>query len=116
MALAAQEAPAKTINHSHYWVQAVPEAPYFGDHSGGEAHRGDIEPELDDEGDDVAEIAVLDIERREEEGGAEARQDCEGDEEGKEEDLHAREHFVPDHDAGEYGKVYSEVDERDGSR
>src|SRR4051812_4577727 len=60
-ALAAENAPAETVDHAHHRIEAVPEAPFIRNHGARESHGGDIEPELDDERDEVAEVAVFHV-------------------------------------------------------
>ncbi len=59
--LAAEEAPAEAVDDADHGVEGVEEAVLLGDDAGAEADWGDVEAELDDEGDDEPEIAVLDI-------------------------------------------------------
>src|SRR5262249_10217816 len=110
-ALAAQKAPAKAVDHPDDGVQTIPEAPGIWHHRAGEPHGRDVEPELDDERDDVAEVTVLDVEGGDEEGGAEAREHSERNEGRQQHDLPAGHNPVPSHDGEQGGKVDGEVDE-----
>ena len=89
-AFAAQDAPAEAVDHAHHRIEAVPEAPLLRHDGAGEADRRDIKAELHDERDDVAEVAVFHIERRDEQRRAEAREHGQHNEDRQEHDLPAR--------------------------
>src|SRR5258708_15692870 len=67
-ALAAEEAPAEAVDDPDNRVEAVPEAPALRHDCTRKPDRRDVKAELNDEGDDEAEIAILDVERGQEEG------------------------------------------------
>ena len=96
-AVSAEETPAEAVDNPHHGIEAVEEAPLFRDDVAAEAHGGDVEAELDDEGDDVAEIPIFDVEGGDPESRAEAGQEGKDDEEGEVEDFPAGEESIPDH-------------------
>ncbi len=57
--LAAEEAPAEAVDDADHGVEGIEEAVLLGDDAGAEANRGDVEPELDDEGHDETEHATV---------------------------------------------------------
>src|SRR5262245_32464544 len=73
-AIAPEHAPAEAVDGADDRVETVPKAPAFRNDGARESDWRDIEAELDDERDDVAEIAIFDVERSDEEGRTEARQ------------------------------------------
>jgi len=97
----AEDGPAESVDNAHDRVDRVQQAPLFGHDGGAEAHRRDVQAELDDEGDDVAEVSVLDVERGNPQPRSQACEKGHEDEEGKSEDLPAREELVPNHQADE---------------
>lgn len=97
-------------------VEAVPEAPAFRHDGAGKPDRRDIEPELDDEREDVAEVAVLDVERSDQEGGAEARQHRQRDKGGQQPISASSTRSRTTPSAEEDPEVDREIDERDDSR
>ena len=72
--LAAKDRPAETVDDADHGVEGIEESPFFRNDAARKADRRDIEAKLDDEGNDVAEVAVFDVERgkpeAEAEGGA----------------------------------------------
>ena len=75
---AAGDGPAETVNDAGHGVEAVEPAPARGDERRGVGDGGGKHPELDEEGDDVADVAIKSVER----GKPEA--DAKSGEEGKE--------------------------------
>src|SRR5438552_1038109 len=94
-ALAPQHAPSKAVDDADHRVEAVPEAPGFGHDGARKSDRRDVEPELDDERNDVAEIAVFDVERGDQESRTEARQHRQRYKGGQERDVPTRREAVP---------------------
>ncbi len=111
--LAAEEAPSETVNDADHRVQRVEETVLLGDDARTEADRRDVEAELDDEGDDEAEIAVFDIQGGEPEAGPEGGEEGKENEDGEQEELPAGEELVVDHHAGEDDKADQEINKRD---
>ncbi len=68
---------------------------------------------MDEEGDDVAEVAVLDVERGDPQAGAEGGEEGEEDEDGQQDDLPAGHEAVPDHHADQDDEADEEIDEGD---
>src|SRR4051812_3056638 len=64
LALTAEQAPAKSIDHAHKWIEGVNQTPLIRDEVRAEADRRYIKPQLHDERNDVTEIPILDVERR----------------------------------------------------
>lgn len=112
-AFPAKDAPAEAINHADHGVQAVEEPPLFGHDGAAEADRRYIEPELDDEGDDVFEVAVFDIEGRDPERGAKAGAQCHGDEGGEQEYLPTGNELIPDHEGCQDGEADQKIHKGD---
>ena len=77
LGLIAEEAPAKAVDDADHGVEGVGEFDPVGeggagvDAIGGEEDGGAVGAELEDEGDDVHEVAVFDVEGGEPEAGAE---------------------------------------------
>ncbi len=111
--LASEEAPAEAIDDADHGIQRVEEAVLLGDDAGTETDWRNIKPELDDEGDDGAEIPVFDIQRGEPEAGPEGGKEGEENEDGEEEELPAGEEQVLAHYAGEDDKADEEINKRD---
>src|SRR5258708_40240245 len=78
--IAAKQAPTKTVNNSDDGIEAVEQAPLLRHDGAGEANGRDIEAELQQEGNDVAEIAIFDVQRGDPEGWANAGQERQQDE------------------------------------
>ncbi len=110
--LAAEEAPAEAVNDADHGVQRVEEAVLLGDDAGTEADRRDVEAELDDEGDDEAEIPIFDVQGGEPEAGPEGGEEGEHNKHGEEEELPAGQELVVDHHAGEDDEADQEINER----
>src|SRR5207245_2672410 len=60
---AAGDGPAETVNDAGHGVEAVEPAPARGDERRGVGDGGGKHPELDEEGDDVADVAIQSVER-----------------------------------------------------
>jgi len=75
-----------------------------------EAHGGDVEAELDDKGDDVAEIPVFDVQSGDPEPRAEAGQQGEKDEEREVEELPAGKKLIPGHHPQEDDETDEKID------
>jgi hypothetical protein len=111
--LAAEEAPAETVNDANHRVQRVEETVLLGDDTGTEADRRDVEAELDDEWDDESKVAVFDIQRGKPETRPEGGQEGEENKDREEEELPAGQEPVVDHHAGDDGEADQEINERD---
>lgn len=83
------------------------------DDAGAEAHRGDVKTELDEEGDDVSEIAIFDVQCGDPKAWPEGGEEGEDDKNGKEADLPAGKESVIEHHPGEDDEADEEVDKRD---
>lgn len=109
-ALAPQDAPPEPVDHPHHRVEGIPEPVSFRDHIRGEPHRGEVQPELHQERNDVSEVAVLHIQGREVDPHAEGGKEGKQQEEGQQEQIPTRrewEHSGEDHDGVRGGSVGS---------
>ena len=75
-----EEKMKEAVDHAYHRIEAVPEAPLRRHCAARKPDWRDIEPELHDKWDDISEIAELDVQRGDEEGGAEACEHREHDE------------------------------------
>ena len=83
----------------------------FGNIGRGERDGRDEKPELDDEGNDVAEVAVLDVQRREEKTQAQRQADGKQHEQRQHQKLPAGSDPVPQHQDDEQAQGDEKVDE-----
>ena len=60
--IATKDRPAEAVDDTHHRIEQIEQPPLLRDDAAGEADRGDVVPELDDERDDIAKVAVLDVE------------------------------------------------------
>src|SRR3984957_7365012 len=67
----AEQRPAEAVDDPDQRVERIEQAPRFRHVGGGESHRRDEQAELHDERNDVAEVAVFDVERSEQQSEAE---------------------------------------------
>jgi hypothetical protein len=111
--LAAEEAPAEAIDDADHGVERIKQTPLFWDDVGAEADWGDVETELNDEGNDEAEIPVFDIQGCEPEAGPEGGEKGDEDEDGQKQDLPAGKELIPDHHADKNDKTDQKIDECD---
>lgn len=74
LGLAPQKAPTEAVDDPHRRVETVDEPPFLRNGGAGEAHRRGIEAKLQDEGNDVSEVPVFDVQSGEEQRRAQARQ------------------------------------------
>jgi len=109
-AVPAEEAPAEPVDNSDHGIEAVEEAPLLRDDITAESDGGDVEAELDDKGDDVAEIPVFDVESGDPESRAEAGQEGKEDEKGEVEELPAGKKLIPDHHPQEDDEADEKID------
>src|SRR5918911_368345 len=77
----AEQAPAEAVDHAGHRVQAVDRPVGAVDEARRVGDGARVQPELHHERHDVADVAVLDVERRESEPDAERGQECEQHEE-----------------------------------
>src|SRR6266568_1909839 len=80
---AAGDGPAKTVNHAGHGIEAVEPAPTRGHERRSIGDRRGKHPEGDDEGNDVANIAIQRVERGEPEADAESGEKREKKQNGK---------------------------------
>ena len=64
LAFTAEEAPAKSIDHTDHRIEGVDKSPLLGNDTGAEPDRRYIEAKLHDERNDIAEVAIFDVEGR----------------------------------------------------
>src|SRR5262249_55402356 len=76
-ALAAKNAPAEAVDDAHHGIEAVPEAPCLRHHPARKSDGRDVQAELDDKRNEVAEISIPYVQCRDQEGRSEARQNSE---------------------------------------
>src|SRR6266851_5723055 len=60
----AQQSPAKTFDYADHWIQSVDRPPGLMEQTAGIRNRRHEQPELGDEWDYVAHVAVFDVQRR----------------------------------------------------
>ena len=82
-----EEAEAEAIDDADDGIEGIEEAPLGGDERALESDWGEVEAELDDEGDDIAEVAKFDHEGGDPDPEAEGSGEGEEDEGGEEDDL-----------------------------
>src|SRR5690348_1492117 len=58
LALATQQAPTEPIDHTYDRIQAVKHSPFFRHHGGRKTHRRYIKTKLQNERNDIAEVAI----------------------------------------------------------
>ena len=58
-----EDAPPETIDDADQRIQTVEQPPFLGDDAAAKTHRRNIETELDKEWNDVAEVAILHVQR-----------------------------------------------------
>jgi len=113
-----QDTPAKPVDHAHHRVEVVPETVLFRHHVAAESHRRNVQAKLHDEGNDIPEVAVLDIQRGEVESDPEGGEKREDDEQGQENDLPGRHILVKRHEHQHQsegnGKIHKGGDDRTG--
>ena len=59
----ADDHPAKAVDDADHGVERIEQAPFVGTNVTAETHRRNIQPHLHDKRDNIAKIAVFDIER-----------------------------------------------------
>ena len=111
LAFAAEQAPAKSVDDADHRIEGIKQAPLLRDDAGAEADRRHIETELHDERNDVAEIAILDVERGDPQADPEAGHERDGREHRQQQNLPARHELVPDHQPDEDREADEEIDE-----
>ena len=110
-AIAAEDAPAETVDHPHHGIEAVKQSPLFRDDLAAESHRRNIKTELHHKRDDIAEIPVFHIERRNPETGSQTGQQGQDDEERQQQNLPAGCELIIDHHSDQDNETDEEIDE-----
>ena len=64
LSLSTQKGPAEAVDDSHHRIQRIQQSPLLRDDAAAESHGRDVHAKLDNEGDDIAEVAIFDIQRR----------------------------------------------------
>lgn len=113
LTLTSEQAPPKTVDYADHWVEAVEEPPLLGNDRAGEAHRRNIESKLDDEWNDIAEVAILDVESRDPEAWAEGGEEGKENKSGEEKDIPVGDEPIPGHHANHDDEADEEIDEGD---
>src|SRR5438270_4691666 len=98
MAFTTEHAPAETVDDTDHRIERIRKSPLLWNDAGAKPHRRDIEAQLDNEWNDVTEIPVFDVERRDPHPDAEARDERNGGEHRQQQDLPARNESIPDHE------------------
>ena len=62
--------PTKTVDDTNHRIERVEQAPFFGNNRAAETDRRNVKPELDDEGNNIAKIAVFYVQGRQPDTGA----------------------------------------------
>src|SRR5205807_8782059 len=110
------DTPAEAVNDPDHWIERIGEPPLVRDNPGAVSDRRDVKPELNDEWDDISEISVLNVQSRDPNPDAEARDECNGGENGQEQNVPAWHECVPDHQPNEDRKADEKVHEGDRHR
>src|SRR3984893_11265185 len=116
LAFAAKDTPAEAVNDPDHRIERIGEPPLVRDNPGAVSDRRDVEPELNDEWDDITEIPVFDVERRDPYPNAEAHDEGNRGKKRQQHDLPARHEGVPDHQTNEDCEADEEIDERNHHR
>ncbi len=110
-AVAAEDAPAETVDHAHYRIEAVKQSPLLRNNLAAESYRRNIKTKLHDKGDDIAEIPVFHIERRNPETGSQAGQQGQDDEERQQQHLPDGCELIIEHHSDQDNETDEEIDE-----
>ena len=110
-AIAAEDAPAETVDHPHHGIEAVKQSPLLRDDIAAESYGRNIKTELHHKGDDISEIPVFHIERRNPETRSQTGQQGQDDEERQQQHLPAGCELIIDHHSGQDNKTDEEIDE-----
>src|SRR5262249_20409867 len=110
---AAEETPAKPVNHTDHGVEGVEKTPLLRNNTRAESNRRYVEPHLDHEGNDKAEIAILDVERGNPDSDADTCRKGGQRKDRQKHDLPTRRELVPNHQADEDRKANQEIDKGD---
>ena len=116
LAFTAEQAPAKSVDDADHRIEGISKTPLLRNDAGAEADRRHIEAELHDERNDVAKIAILDVERRDPHADTEAGHERDGREHRQQQNLPARHELVPDHQRHEDREADEKIDEGDHHR
>src|SRR6266571_3737085 len=108
---AAGDSPAETINDAGHGVEAVEPAPARGDQRGRVGDGRGKHPELDEEGDDVADVAIKSVERGKPEADAKSGEEGEEQKNGQPERGKRGENAVCETENGEDDETDGEVHE-----
>ena len=73
---AAQQCPAESLDHADHWVQSVYESPLIGKEAARVGDRRRKHPQLGHKGNDIADIAVLDIQGCQPEPDTQGQREC----------------------------------------
>src|SRR5438132_6713673 len=97
-AFAPQQAPSKPVDNARHRIEVICQAPWLRDDVRAEPDRRHIEAELHDERDDVAEVAVFDVQRSDPHADANARDESNRREYRQQHDLPAGRETIPAHE------------------
>jgi len=114
--LAAQQAPAETIDDADHRVKRIEQAPFLRHDAAAETDWRDVKPELHDERNDVTEVAILNVEGAEPEAGAESAGKGQGHERRQEQQVPVWEEVVPEHKPAHEDQCNKEIDEAGNHR
>src|SRR5260370_34723246 len=97
MALVAEHAPAKSVNHAYHRIGTKVKSPAFGYYRRLETYRRNIKAKLHDERNDVAEVTVFYVEGSNKKHRPQARENCERNKGGQEEQVPRRHKSIKNH-------------------
>src|SRR5712692_7256285 len=108
---AAGDGPAETVNDAGHGIEAVEPAPARGDERGGVGDGGGKHPELDEERDDVADVAIKSVERGKPEADAKSGEEGQEKKNGEPKRSKRGENAVSETENGEDHEADGEVHE-----
>ena len=111
LAFAAEQAPAKPVDDADHRIEGISKTPLIRDDARAEPDRRHIEAQLHDERNDVTEIPILDVERRDPHADTEAGHERDAREHRQQQNLPARHELVPDHQRHEDRKADEKIHE-----
>lgn len=114
--LSTDKRPAEPVDHADHRVQGVEQAPFFRDDRAAETNRRYVEPELDQEWDDVPKIPVLDIQGRHPQSPTQSRHHRQSDKKRERENPDPRQILIPEHYSHHQTESDQKIDETDDHR
>jgi len=105
------DGPAEAVNDASHGIETVKPAPAFGNERRRVSHRRSKHPELDEERNDVANVAIKSVQSRKPQAHAESGEKREKKKNGEPKSGKRRENAVSKTENGENGEANGEVDE-----